>query len=32
MSMSGIEMREGFRKRSNSRSYLMGSRSVMRRQ
>ena len=31
MSMSGIEMRSGFRNRSKSRSYLSGSISVMRR-
>ena len=29
MSMSGIEMRLGLRNRSNSRSYLIGSRSVI---
>ena len=32
MSMSGSEMRSGFRKRSNSRSNCSGSTSVMRRQ
>ena len=32
MSMSGIEIRLGFKKRSNSRSYLIGSRSVIRKQ
>ena len=31
MSMSGIEIRLGFRKRSKSRSYRIGSRSVIRR-
>ena len=29
MSMSGIEMRLGLRNRSNSRSYSIGSRSVI---
>ena len=29
MSISGMLMRSGLRKRSNSRSYVMGSRSVM---
>ena len=29
MSMSGIEMRSGFKKRSNSRSYCSGSTSVI---
>jgi len=32
MSMSGMEIRLGFKKRSKSRSYLIGSRSVMRKQ
>ncbi len=32
MSMSGIDTRLGLRNRSNSRSYRIGSRSVMRRQ
>ena len=32
MSMSGIDTRDGLRKRSNSRSYLIGSRSVIHRQ
>ena len=32
MSMSGICLRPGFKNRSNSRSYLIGSMSTMRRQ